>query len=72
MEATGDMTVLEETIPFLEGDTLAEGQNESYFQPRVSEIRATLFEHCARALDRSLAVGSHGLPLMAPATGMTE
>ena len=32
--------------------------------PRVSEIRATLFEHCARALDRSLAVGSHGLPLM--------
>jgi len=64
MEATGDMTVLEETIPFLEGDTLAEGQNESYFQPRVSEIRATLFEHCARALDRSLAVGSHGLPLM--------
>ena len=24
----------------------------------------TLFEHCARALDRSLAVGAHGLPLM--------
>ena len=64
IEATGDMTVLEEAVPFLEGDTLAEGQNESYFQPRVSEIRATLFEHCARALDRSLAVGSHGLPLM--------
>ena len=34
------------------------------FEPRVSETRATLFEHCARALDRSLAVGSHGLPLM--------
>jgi cyclic beta-1,2-glucan glucanotransferase len=64
VEATGDMTVLEEAIPFLEGDTLAEGQNESYFQPPVSETRATLFEHCARALDRSLAVGSHGLPLM--------
>ena len=30
----------------------------------VSEERATLFEHCARALDRSLAVGAHGLPLM--------
>jgi len=64
IEATGDATVLEEAIPFLEGDTLAEGQSESYFQPRVSEIRATLFEHCARALDRSLAVGSRGLPLM--------
>ena len=58
------MTVLDEMVPFLEGALLAEGQHESYFEPRVSEIRATLFEHCARALDRSLAVGSHGLPLM--------
>ena len=64
IEATGDTTVLDEIVPFLEGDELAEGQNESYFQPRASEIRATLFEHCARALDRSLGVGSHGLPLM--------
>ena len=55
IEATGDTTVLEEQVPFIEGDVLAEGQTESYFQPRVSEKRATLFEHCARALDRSLA-----------------
>jgi cyclic beta-1,2-glucan synthetase len=64
IEATGDVSVLEEQVPFLEGDLLFEGQNESYFQPRISETRATLFEHCARALDRSLAVGVHGLPLM--------
>jgi cyclic beta-1,2-glucan synthetase len=64
IEATGDMTVLEEQVPFVEGDLLAEGQNESYFQPRISQNRATIFEHCARALDRSLAVGVHGLPLM--------
>jgi cyclic beta-1,2-glucan synthetase len=64
IEATGDMTVLEEQVPFLEGDELAVGQLESYFQPRVSETRATIFEHCARAIDRSLAVGAHGLPLM--------
>jgi cyclic beta-1,2-glucan synthetase len=63
-EATGDLAVFEEIIPFLEGDVLAEGQKESYFEPRVSEQRATLFEHCARALDRSLSVGAHGLPLM--------
>src|SRR5207302_1529492 len=30
----------------------------------VARERATFFEHCARALDRSLRVGSHGLPLM--------
>ena len=64
MEATGDRTVLDEVVPFLESDVLAEGQHESYFQPRVSETRATLFEHCARTLDRSLTVGHHGLPLM--------
>jgi cyclic beta-1,2-glucan synthetase len=64
IEATGEMAVLNEVVPFLEGDALTEGQSESYFQPRVSETRATLFEHCARALDRSLAVGNHGLPLM--------
>jgi cyclic beta-1,2-glucan synthetase len=64
LEATGDMTVLDEMVPFLEGPALAEGQHESYFEPRVSQARATLFEHCARALDRSLVVGSHGLPLM--------
>jgi cyclic beta-1,2-glucan synthetase len=30
----------------------------------ISGERATLFEHCALALDQSLAVGSHGLPLI--------
>jgi cyclic beta-1,2-glucan synthetase len=64
IETTGDTTVLEELVPFIEGDPLVDGQKESYFQPRVSEKRATLFEHCARALDRSLSIGAHGLPLM--------
>jgi cyclic beta-1,2-glucan synthetase len=64
IETTGEMAVLDEAVSFLEGDVLAEGQNESYFEPRVSETKGTLFEHCARALDRSLSVGNHGLPLM--------
>jgi cyclic beta-1,2-glucan synthetase len=64
LEATGDATVLDEAIPFLEGDALAEGQSEAYFQPVVSKETVSLFEHCARALDCSLEVGSHGLPLM--------
>lgn len=64
LEVTSDMSVLEEMVPFLEGPVLAEGQQESYFEPHVSQTHATLFEHCARALDRSLLVGSHGLPLM--------
>ena len=64
LEVTGDVGLLDEIVPFLEGPTLAAGQDDSYFEPRVSAKAGTLFEHCARALDRSLAVGSHGLPLI--------
>jgi cyclic beta-1,2-glucan synthetase len=64
IEATGDASILDEMVSFLEGEELAEGQSESYFQPNRSKESATLFEHCARALDCSLRVGSHGLPLM--------
>ena len=62
-EVTGDLRVFDEKIPFLEGPALRAGEHDSYFRPVVSGEHATLFEHCARALDRSLAVGSHGLPL---------
>jgi len=61
---TGDTTVLDEQIPFIEGAVLPDDSLEAYFEPTVSAQRASLFEHCARALDRSLAVGAHGLPLI--------
>jgi cyclic beta-1,2-glucan synthetase len=64
VEATGDGAILDEVVPFLDGPTLAVGQPESYFEPRASDERGTLFEHCARALDHSLTAGAHGLPLM--------
>ncbi len=64
VEVTGDGAVLDEVVPFLEGPKLVAGQAESYFEPRVSDERGTLFEHCARALDHGLTVGAHGLPLM--------
>ena len=64
LEATGDAALLDEIIPFLDGPTLEAGQEDAYFEPRVSPHSASLFEHCARALERSLKVGSHGLPLI--------
>ena len=64
VEVTGDHAILDEVVPFLEGAALETGQPHSYFQPTISTQRGTLFEHCARALDRSLAVGPHGLPLI--------
>jgi cyclic beta-1,2-glucan synthetase len=61
---SGDSAVLDELVPFLEGQQLQSGEHDAYFQPIVAEQKATLFEHCARGLDQSLAVGEHGLPLI--------
>ncbi|HEX3083696.1 MAG TPA: protein ndvB, partial [Pyrinomonadaceae bacterium] len=63
-DVTGDYSVLEEEVPFIEGPLLEPDHVENYFQPEVSTEKATVIEHCARALDRSLALGAHGLPLM--------
>jgi cyclic beta-1,2-glucan synthetase len=61
---TGDVAVLDEQIAFLDGMTLAPNEQDAFFQPMPSDEKATLFEHCARGLDRSLALGPHGLPLI--------
>ena len=62
--ATGDAAVLDEVVPFLEGQLLQAGEHDSFFHPTVSDEVGTLFEHCARGLDASLAVGYRGLPLI--------
>jgi cyclic beta-1,2-glucan synthetase len=64
VKITGDDSVLSEQVPFIEAPLLEVGQDDSYTHPQVSEEQGSIFEHCARALDRSLKVGSHGLPLM--------
>jgi cyclic beta-1,2-glucan synthetase len=64
VNATGDDSVLEEVVPFIEGPELKPDQVENYLQPDVSTEKVTLFEHCTRAIDRSLTLGTHGLPLI--------
>jgi cyclic beta-1,2-glucan synthetase len=64
VETTGDLAVLDEPVPFLEGQALRPGEHDSYFQPAIANETASLFEHCARGLDQSLGIGEHGLPLI--------
>ncbi|MDQ6680959.1 MAG: cyclic beta 1-2 glucan synthetase, partial [Pseudomonadota bacterium] len=64
VEVTGDIGILDEVCPFLQSRPLAEGEVSNYEQPAISSQSATLYEHCARALQRSRRRGSHGLPLM--------
>jgi cyclic beta-1,2-glucan synthetase len=63
IDATGDAAILDERIPFLEGRALQPEEHDAFYMPGISDETATLFEHCARALDHALQVGEHGLPL---------
>jgi len=64
LAVTGDTAVLDEMVPYLEGPVLRPDQVDAYFQPERSPQSGSLYDHCAAALDRSLAVGAHGLPLI--------
>jgi cyclic beta-1,2-glucan synthetase len=63
VEATGDLGVLDEAIPFVEGPLLDPREQERMFVPVTSLEHAPLWEHCRRALDRAWRLGPHDLPL---------
>jgi cyclic beta-1,2-glucan synthetase len=63
LKATGDRGILAQVTPFLKAQQLEPGQDEVFLQPEPSSESADLYEHCCRALDRSLTLGRHGLPL---------
>ncbi|QCB48586.1 carbohydrate-binding protein [Hydrogenophaga sp. PAMC20947] len=64
LQATGDTALLDEPVSFLEGPPVPEGAEDRYDTPAISALQASVYEHGARAIDRSLPVGAHGLPLM--------
>ncbi|EJF74510.1 hypothetical protein MEC_01034 [Bartonella alsatica IBS 382] len=54
VSTTGDDTLLDTQIPFIEGATLSSGQQDSYFKSTQSSKITTLYEHCALALDLAI------------------
>ncbi len=64
IEATGDMRLLDEEIPFLAAPPLADGEDERYSEFPESGHPHTLMEHCFRAIAKGSTTGSHGLPLI--------
>jgi cyclic beta-1,2-glucan synthetase len=63
VRATGDLTILEEVIPFLSAPPLGPDEHDRYAQFSAGATPEPLIEHCERALER-VELGAHGLPLM--------
>jgi cyclic beta-1,2-glucan synthetase len=64
LRCSGDATLWDEQVAFIEGPPIPAGAEDAYYAPTVSATTATVYEHGARAIDHSLRVGVHGLPLM--------
>ncbi len=64
LQHTADSALLHEQVPFLQGAEIPEGAEDVYETPHTSGATASVYEHAARAIDHSLRVGAHGLPLM--------
>jgi cyclic beta-1,2-glucan synthetase len=62
---SGDASILEEEVPFLQGPPVPAGAHDDFFQPQMSDQTASLFEHCARGLDQAIKLtGDNGMPLI--------
>lgn len=64
VQSTGDASVLDEQVRFLTAPPLEAEEDEVFLVPEDSGERGSVYEHCCRAIDRSLTAGAHRLPLM--------
>jgi cyclic beta-1,2-glucan synthetase len=64
VDVTGDVQILQETIPFLSAPPLEAGEEDRYGAFEAGAESATLLEHCRRAVHKGLTTGPNGLPLI--------
>src|SRR5579872_77353 len=63
--ATGDRTVLDEKVAYLEGPPVPEHEDTWVIVPRASLEIGDVYEHCQRAINYTLGhMGANGLPLL--------
>ncbi len=63
INTTGDQSVMQEPVRFVTAQQLEPDEDERYLLPQDSGQSADVYEHCCRAIDRSLTKGAHGIPL---------
>ncbi len=64
IKATGDISILEEKMPFLQGRALKPEEESYYDLPIIGNTSFSLYEHAVRAIHHGLQWGQHGLPLI--------
>lgn len=62
LDATSDIGILDIETPYLEGSVLGENEEERYDIYKESTIKEPIYNHCIRAIDKSLNLGEKGLP----------
>ena len=62
IEFTGDESILDIKTPYLEGKILEQNQDEKYDMYLSSKEEGTIYDHCIRAIEKSLNFGQNGLP----------
>ena len=62
IEYKGEDSILDEEVPYLEGENLPEGIDERYDLYMQSDKKGTIYEHCIKAIEKSLDFGENGLP----------
>ncbi len=64
VRATGDTSVLDVEVPYLEGPPVPDDREDLYLQVQPSTRVVSVYDHCCAAIDVSKDIGEHDLPLM--------
>ena len=62
INVTADYSILEEKVAYLKGENLKENEQETYNQFYKTEEQETIYEHCIKAINKSLNFGKEGFP----------
>lgn len=62
IEFTGDYSILDEEVSYIQGNLLAENEDERYDVYEVSHHQENIYKHCIRAIEKSLDFGENGIP----------
>ncbi|WAG69542.1 cyclic beta 1-2 glucan synthetase [Clostridium sp. CF011] len=61
---TGDFSILDQQAQYLMDTPLTDGEDERYNISGRADFTGSIYEHCIKAIDKSLKFGPHNIPLM--------